>query len=146
MYKHAVEGVRVLLVHPGGPFWLKRDIGAWSIPKGEFDEGEDPLVVARREFEEETGLCPSGEVVPLGEIRQVGGKHVVAFALEGEFDVATLVSNTFEIEWPPRSGHTRAFPEVDRAEWLSIADAHAKIIPGQRLFLDRLRERLAAHG
>jgi predicted NUDIX family NTP pyrophosphohydrolase len=138
MYQRAANGLRVLLVHPGGPFWAKKDLGAWSIPKGEYDGVDEPLAVAIREFSEETGMTPNGNFQPLGEIRQAGGKVVSAFAVEGELDPATLVSNTFEMEWPPRSGRRRAFPEVDRAEWFTLEEARRRILPGQAPFIDRL--------
>jgi predicted NUDIX family NTP pyrophosphohydrolase len=137
------DGLELLLVHPGGPFWAKKDAGAWSIPKGEYAAGEDPLLAARREFEEETGMTPAGEFLNLGEIASPGKKLVTAFALEGDFDPATLRSNVFEIEWPPRSGKRKAFPEVDRAGWFSPAAAREKILAGQREFVARL---LAALG
>jgi predicted NUDIX family NTP pyrophosphohydrolase len=133
----------VLLVHPGGPFWARRDAGAWSIPKGEIGADEDPQTAARREFAEELGLAPDGPLAALGEIVQKGGKRVIAFALEGDFDPATLRSNTFELEWPPRSGKHRAFPEVDRAGWFDFAAARAKILPAQLPLLDRLEAALA---
>lgn len=138
MYKRTPEGVRVLLVHPGGPFWAKKDLGAWSIPKGEYAAGEEPLAAAIREFAEETGARAGGAFHPLGELKQPGGKLVVAYALEGEFDVGALASNAFEMEWPPRSGRRQSFPEVDRAEWFALAEARDKILPGQRAFIDRL--------
>ncbi len=138
MYRRSDGRVSVLLMHPGGPFWAKKDLGAWSIPKGEFLAGEDPLSVARREFEEETGARPVGEPRPLGEVLQPGGKRVSAWALEGNFDPAALVSNTFELEWPPRSGRKARFPEVDRAAWFSPDEAREKILSGQRPFIDRL--------
>lgn len=129
----------VLLVHPGGPFWAKRDEGAWSIPKGEIDVGEEPLDVARREFEEELGLPPpDGDLAPLGSVRQAGGKVVRAWTVEADFDVSRLRSNTFEMEWPPRSGRKQEFPEVDRAEWFDLEVARRKILPAQAAFLDRL--------
>jgi predicted NUDIX family NTP pyrophosphohydrolase len=143
LYKQAVDGVRVLLVHPGGPFWSKRDLGAWSVPKGEYSDGEQPEAAARREFAEELGAEPDGALQPLGEISQKGGKLVVAFAAEGDFDVAALRSNMFEMEWPPRSGRRQAFPEVDRAEWFTLPAAQQKIIAGQRPLLDRLEAILA---
>jgi len=130
--------LRVLLVHPGGPFWAKKDAGAWSIPKGEYEEGEDPLAVARREFAEELGAKPKGEVTPLGEIRQKGGKRVTAFALEGDFEVSAMSSNTFDMEWPPRSGKKATFPEVDRTQWFSLGEAKEKINPAQAELIDRL--------
>ena len=130
--------ILVLLVHPGGPFWSRRDLGAWSIPKGEYADGEEPQAAARREFAEELGREPEGALRPLGEVRQSGGKLVVAFAVEGGFDVAAMRSNTFDMEWPPRSGHVQAFAEVDRAEWFTLPRAREKIIAGQRPLLDRL--------
>lgn len=137
LYKRTADGLVVLLVHPGGPFWQKRDLGAWSIPKGEYD-GEGADAAARREFAEETGIPPPDEMLPLGEISQKGGKRVIAFAAEGDLDVSRLRSNRFEMEWPPRSGRMRSFPEVDRAEWLALPVARQKIVAGQRPFLDRL--------
>ena len=129
----------VLLVHPGGPFWVKRDLGAWSIPKGEYTDGEDPEACARREFLEELGVdVPSPRLTDLGTVRQKNGKQVRAFLGEGEVDVAAIESNTFTMEWPPRSGKMREFPEVDRAEWFSIDVAREKLIPAQAEFLDRL--------
>jgi predicted NUDIX family NTP pyrophosphohydrolase len=138
MWKGGAQDLRVLLVHPGGPFWAKKDAGAWSIPKGEYGSGEEALTVARREFEEELGAVPQGEVTSLGEVRQKGGKIVTCFAVEGDFDVATLRSNMFEIEWPPRSGRRHSFPEVDRAQWFTVEEARAKMNPAQAAFLDRL--------
>jgi predicted NUDIX family NTP pyrophosphohydrolase len=140
MYRSTAQSLEVLLVHPGGPFWRNKDAGAWSIPKGEIDTGADPEDVARREFMEELGSAPSGLLRPLGEIRQRGGKCVHAFALHGDLDVGTVVSNTFEMEWPPKSGRTQAFPEVDRAEWFALTVARRKILEGQRPLLDRLEE------
>jgi predicted NUDIX family NTP pyrophosphohydrolase len=136
--------LEVLLVHPGGPFWAKKDFGAWSIPKGEFDAGveEDALSVAKRELEEETGYTVSGEFVPLGEIRQPGGKVVHAWAVEGDFDASRIRSNTFSMEWPPRSGKFREFPEVDRAEWFPIAEATQRILRGQVGFLEQIQDRI----
>lgn len=137
----------VLLVHPGGPFWARRDEGAWSIPKGEYTTDEDPWTVARREFLEELGSEPPTEVpVDLGEIRQAGGKRVVAWAIVGDLDVDTIVSNTFEIEWPPRSGRRREFPEVDRAEWFDVATARRKLIPAQVDLVERLLNALDRSG
>jgi predicted NUDIX family NTP pyrophosphohydrolase len=133
-----------LLVHPGGPFWSKRDDGAWSIPKGEIEPDETALQVARREFREELGQDPpNGETVPLGSVRQAGGKIVHAWAVAGDFDAGRMKSNSFEIEWPPRSGKKQAFPEVDRAGWFDLEVARRKILPAQAVFLDRL-ERAAA--
>lgn len=130
----------MLLVHPGGPFWAKKDDGAWSIPKGEHGDDEEPLAAARREFAEELGVAPPGGEVPqpLGEVRQKGGKLVTAWALAGDLDPAQVVSNTFELEWPPRSGRRQAFPEVDRAEWFGIEQARVKLLPAQVPFLDAL--------
>lgn len=142
MYRHAGAGIELLLVHPGGPFWAKRDTGAWSIPKGEYPDGEDALAAARREFEEETGVCPQGDFLALGDIVQPGRKVVTAWAVEGEFDPAALKSNQFELQWPPKSGRTAWFPEVDRAAWFSPADAKRKILPGQSEFIARLLEAL----
>lgn len=143
MYRRGVSGLEVLLVHPGGPFWARRDEGAWSIPKGEYDDTEDPLTVARREFAEETGCEPVGEFLPLGELVQPSRKVVTVWAVEGSFDIATLRSNLFEMEWPPRSGRKASFPEVDRAAWFSLAEASEKILAGQREFLARLDRALA---
>jgi predicted NUDIX family NTP pyrophosphohydrolase len=142
VYRKRAEAIEVLLVHPGGPFWQKRDLGAWSIPKGEYADNEDAEAAARREFTEETGWMIAGEMTPLGDIRQKAGKTVTAFAAECDFDPATLASNSFEMEWPPRSGRVASFPEVDRAGWFSLADAREKIIEGQRPLLDRLEELL----
>jgi predicted NUDIX family NTP pyrophosphohydrolase len=138
MYRQTGRGLEVLLVHPGGPFWRNKDDGAWSIPKGEYSQGEEALTVAKREFEEETGACPHGDFLPLGEVVQPGRKIVTAWALEGDFDPATLTSNRFELEWPPRSGRKASFPEVDRAQWFSPADAQRKILAAQREFIIRL--------
>jgi predicted NUDIX family NTP pyrophosphohydrolase len=143
MYRGAGPALELLLVHPGGPFWAKKDEGAWSIPKGEHDEGEDPLAVARREFEEELGSAPpEGATIDLGEIAQPSRKVVAAFALEGNLDPSTLKSNLFEMEWPPKSGRKQSFFEVDRAEWFSIQQARKKILPGQAPFIDRLVAKL----
>jgi predicted NUDIX family NTP pyrophosphohydrolase len=128
----------VLLVHPGGPFWTKKDLGAWSIPKGEHDDAEDPEACARREFAEELGVPPPASLVDLGTVRQKNRKEVRAFYGEGELDVSAVVSNTFEIEWPPRSGKTASFPEIDRAEWFDVETAREKLNPAQAEFLDRL--------
>ena len=130
MYRRGDAGIELLLVHPGGPFWVKKDLGAWSIPKGEYAETEDALAVAQRELEEETGARPHGDFLPLGEVVQPGRKIVTAWAIEGDFDPATLRSNRFELEWPPRSGRKVSFPEVDRAEWFSPAEARQKIFRG----------------
>jgi predicted NUDIX family NTP pyrophosphohydrolase len=142
VYRRRAEAIEVLLVHPGGPFWQKRDLGAWSIPKGEYADNEDAEATARREFTEETGWTIAGEMTALGDIRQKAGKTVTAFAAECDFDPATLESNSFEMEWPPRSGRVASFPEVDRAGWFSLTDAREKIFEAQRPLLDRLEELL----
>ena len=142
LYNRNDDGVRVLLVHPGGPFWAKKDLGAWSIPKGEYDD-ESPEAAARREFAEETGMALTAPIVSLGDVRQTSGKRVTAFATEGSFDPATLVSNLFEMEWPPKSGRRQSFPEVDRAEWFSPDEARRRLIPAQAAFIDRLLTHLA---
>ncbi len=146
LYKHVDGELQVLLAHPGGPFWRARDAGAWSIPKGEFGDDEQAEAAARREFREELGVDATGTLVPLGEVAQRAGKRVVAFALEGDFDVAGLRSNTFELEWPPRSGQRQAFPEIDRAAWMTLAVAREKILPAQAELLDRLVKVLANPG
>ena len=138
MYRRRSGQVQVLLVHPGGPFWKNKDAGAWSIPKGEYGDGENALDAARREFGEELGPLPSGEISELGEIKQRGGKRVIAFALQADFDCSKFKCNSFEMEWPPRSGRRQSFPEVDQAQWFSLEDARAKINPAQAEFLDRL--------
>lgn len=139
LYRRRDGGLEVLLVHPGGPFWATRDAGAWSIPKGEYQPGEEPLGAARREFEEELGTRPpDGPVVELGEVRQRSGKRVLAWALEGDLDATAAHSNTFELEWPPRSGRMIDVPEVDRAEWFGLAEAHRRINPAQAELLNRL--------
>jgi predicted NUDIX family NTP pyrophosphohydrolase len=131
--------IEVLLGHMGGPFWARKDAGAWTIPKGEHELAEDPLSAARREFEEETGVSlPASDFVDLGEVHQSGGKVVRAWAVEGDLDPATAVSNTFEIEWPPKSGRMATFPELDRFEWFDLDTARSKIIVAQREFLDRI--------
>lgn len=136
---HRGGAAEVLLVHPGGPFWATRDLGAWSIPKGEVEAGEDSQACALRELEEETGVALAlGELLDLGEVRQKGGKVVQAWAAEGDLDPAVLVSNTFELEWPPRSGRMQAFPEIDRAAWFGIGEARERILESQVAFLDRL--------
>jgi len=139
LFRRTDGEVQVLLGHMGGPFWAKKDDGAWSIPKGELDPGEDPRACALREFAEETGTTvPPGELADLGEVRLKSGKTVVGFAAEGDLDAAAIVSNTFELEWPPRSGRRQAFPEVDRAGWFGLEAARAKLNPAQAAFIDRL--------
>ena len=140
LFRETSGGLEVLLVHPGGPFWSRKDDGAWSLPKGEFEEGEDPLAAARREFAEETGTAADGEAIPLGSLKQPGGKTVHAWAVRGDFDPDLLRSNTFLLEWPPKSGRMREFPEVDRAGWFPVAIAMRKILKGQAGFLERLQE------
>lgn len=143
LYKRVGDELRVLLVHPGGPYWARKDAGAWSIPKGEYTDGEQPRAAALREFAEETGQAPPDrELLALGTVRQRAGKEVTAWAVEGDFDVTTLASNTFELEWPPRSGRIQAFPEVDRAAWFDQATAREKINAAQSTFLDRLANAL----
>jgi predicted NUDIX family NTP pyrophosphohydrolase len=135
------DEIEVLLVHPGGPLWSRRDAGAWSIPKGEYLPGEEPLVAARREFQEELGTAgPDGEAAELGEVRLRSGKRVVAWALAGDLDASAAHSNTFSLEWPPRSGRFQEFPEVDRAQWFTLSEAARKLNPAQVPLLDRLRE------
>jgi predicted NUDIX family NTP pyrophosphohydrolase len=145
LYRHGAGGPEVLLVHPGGPLWARRDAGAWSIPKGVLDEGEDAGACARREFQEELGSPPpAGPLLELGTIRQKGGKVVEAFALEGDLDATAMHSTTFTMEWPPRSGRQAEYPEVDRAAWVGADEAREKLIAAQAELLDRLLARLAA--
>ena len=143
MFRRCGPEPEVLLVHPGGPFWTKRDLAAWSIPKGEFVPGEDPLAAARREFAEETGIVPEGEFLPLSPRRQAGGKVVHAWAFEGDCDPEPIVSNTFVMEWPPGSGRRQEFPEVDRAAWFPLDLAKRKLVSGQVGFVEELAELLA---
>jgi predicted NUDIX family NTP pyrophosphohydrolase len=139
LHRTGEAGLEVLLVHPGGPFWAKKDLGAWSIPKGEHDDDEDALACAKREFAEETGSVPAdGALTDLGTVKQKSGKVVRAWALEGDLDADAIRSNTFTMIWPPRSGREQAFPEVDRAEWFALAEARERINPAQSAFLDRL--------
>ena len=143
LYRKRGEGIEVLLVHPGGPFWADRDAGSWSVPKGEVEIGEEALAVARREFEEETGHSPpAGEPIDLGDIRQASGKVVHAWAVEGDLDPARVTSNTFMMEWPPRSGRQQEFPEVDRAQWFEPDDARRRMNSAQAELVDRLLARL----
>jgi len=145
LYRQREAQVEVLLVHPGGPFWSKKDDGAWFIPKGELEEGEPPLSAARREFREELGSePPDGEPLELGTVKNKSGKLIYAWALEGDFDPARFKSNTFQLEWPPRSGRTREFPEIDRAAFFALADAEQKLHQAELPLLSRLRTRLAA--
>lgn len=138
MFRRRDGALEVFLVHPGGPFWARKDAGAWSIPKGEIDPTEEPLAAARREFGEETGLAAEGRFRPLAPITQAGGKVVQAWAVEGDLDPAAVRSNTFSIEWPPRSGRQQSFPEVDRAAWFRLDLAREKINPAQAALLDEL--------
>lgn len=143
LFRGRGPALRLLLVHPGGPFWAKKDLGAWSIPKGEHGEGEDALAVARREFQEELGEPPpAGDAIELGELVQPSQKVITAFAMEGDLDPSRLKSNLFEMEWPPKSGRLQSFPEVDRAAWFPVEEARDKLLPGQRPFIDQLLERL----
>ena len=142
MWRRAAAGVEVLLGHFGGPIWAKRDAGAWAIPKGLVEPGEALEACARREFEEELGVKPEGALTPLGRIRQKGGKQVEAFALEGMLDPAAIVSNSFTLEWPPRSGRFQAYPELDRADWFGLDEARMKILPSQAPLLDLLEDAL----
>ena len=142
VYRRKNKHIEVFLVHPGGPFWLKKDLGAWSIPKGEIEEEEDPMKVALREFKEETGQVVNGDFTPLQPVEQKGGKIIIAWAIEGEVNEDKIVSNTFEIEWPPKSGRMKSFPEVDKAAWFSIDAAKEKINPAQINFIDELTTNL----
>ncbi len=144
VYRLPNDQPEVLLVHPGGPFWAKRDEGAWSVPKGEYEPDEDPLAAALREFREELGLePPEAEPAFLGEVRQTSGKSVSAWAVRGDLDAGEARSNTFTMEWPPRSGREREFPEVDRAGWFALDEARRKLVRGQGAFVDRLADLLA---
>ena len=142
LYRRTGAELEVLLVHPGGPFWLRKDAGAWQIPKGVPEAGEEPAATARREAEEELGVTLEGPLEPLGEIRQKGGKLVTAFALEHDLDPAAISSNEFKMEWPPRSGKTQSFPEVSAAKWLTLEQARTVMLPSQLPLLDRLEELL----
>jgi predicted NUDIX family NTP pyrophosphohydrolase len=144
LYRVGDRSLEVLLVHPGGPFFARKDNGAWGIPKGLYEDDEEPLAAARREFAEELGSpCPDGPALELGEIRQKNGKRVMAWALEGDLDAETITSNTFTIEWPPRSGRRQEFPEIDRAGWFTLDAARVKILAAQAPLLDRLAEAVA---
>jgi predicted NUDIX family NTP pyrophosphohydrolase len=138
MYRRSGGHLEVLLVHPGGPFWTKKDTGAWSIPKGEHDESEEAFAAATREFQEATGLVAHGPFLPLAPVKQQGGKTVQAWAFAGDCQPESLKSSTFSLEWPPRSGRRQEFPEVDRADWFSLEEARRKIVPGQVPLLDEL--------
>lgn len=142
MHRRRDSGVEIFLVHPGGPFWAKKDLGVWSIPKGEYLENEEPLEVAKREFREETGFSAEGPFLELGSVKQAGGKVVSAWSFEGDCDPDKLISNTCEIEWPPRTGRKIEIPEVDRGEWFPLKAARTKILKGQLPFLDLLVQKL----
>ncbi len=150
LYRLSDDGVvEVLIAHPGGPFWAKKDLGAWSVPKGEYEEGDDALVAAYREFVEEVGFpapVPAAEAVALGELRQPSGKRVSVWAIEGDLDVEDATSNTFEMEWPKGSGRLRKFPEIDRVEWVSLERGRLKLLKGQVPFLDTLVASLSGRG
>ncbi len=141
LFRRRDTGVEIFLVHPGGPFWAKKDDGAWSIPKGEYEDGDDPRECARREFEEELGtpLPADAELTDLGTVKLKSGKQITAFAVEGDLDADAITSNTFSMEWPPRSGRIQEFPEVDRVEWFPVEVAREKLVAGQRPMLDTLR-------
>jgi predicted NUDIX family NTP pyrophosphohydrolase len=139
LYRVADGGVEVLIAHPGGPFWARKDEGAWSIPKGEYLDGEDPWAVAQREFEEELGMAPpAGPRIDFAPVKQPSGKVITAFAVRGDLNIENTVSNTFTLEWPKGSGNVREYPEIDRVGWFSVAEAHVKLLKGQRPLLDRL--------
>jgi predicted NUDIX family NTP pyrophosphohydrolase len=142
LFRGLKADLEVFLVHPGGPFWTKKDAGAWSIPKGEYLDDEDPLSAAKRELEEETSVSIDGDFIPLGTVKQAGGKVVMAWALNHDFDPTVLKSNVFTLEWPPRSGKIQEFPEVDSGSWFSLAVARQKILKAQSEFLTRLFDRL----
>jgi predicted NUDIX family NTP pyrophosphohydrolase len=142
MYRRRDANLEVFLVHPGGPFWAKKDLGAWSIAKGEYLDNEVPLAAAQREFKEETGFAPHGPFLELGDVKQSGGKIVSAWAFAGDCDPQNLRSNTFSLEWPPHSGRKIEVPEVDRGSWFSIPEAHSRLLASQRPFLDRLVEKV----
>ena len=142
LFRRRVSALEVLLVHPGGPLWARKDEGAWSIPKGEVEPNEDALAAARREVDEETGARPSGHFIALSPVRQTGGKIVHVWAIESDFDPSSLTSNLFEMEWPPKSGNRRSFPEVDRAAWFDLDTAERKILPSQAIVLQHLQDRL----
>lgn len=144
LYRIRDSQIEVLLGHPGGPFWKHKDEGAWSIPKGEFPPDEEPVAAAKREFEEETGIRPEGELIPLANVIQPGGKSVWAWAMEGDCDATQIQSNTFSLEWPPKSGRLQTFPELDRFAWFSLDVARTKLLRGQLAFLDRLVEKIGS--
>ncbi|HEY7531264.1 MAG TPA: NUDIX domain-containing protein [Nitrospiraceae bacterium] len=140
LYRIIAGQIQVFLVHPGGPFWARKDDGSWSLPKGEHTAEEDPLTVAKREFREETGFSVSGAFTALSTVKQPNGKVISVWAVEGDLEASSVRSNSFTVEWPPRSGRMQEFPEVDRASWFDLPTAERKLLPGQRPFLDQLRE------
>ncbi len=142
VYRKTREEYEVLLVHPGGPFWAKKDLNSWSVPKGEFEDDEEPLTAAKREFKEETGFISNGEFIKLDPVKQPSGKLIYSWAVEGDFDTAQVISNLFELEWPPKSGLFKEFPEIDRAEWFTFETAKKKILSGQVPILDNLQRML----
>jgi len=142
LFRRSTTHLELFLVHPGGPFWARKDDGAWSLPKGEYADPESPLEAAKREFQEETGISVDGDFLPLGELRQPGGKLVTAWALEKDVDPTLVKSNLFSMEWPPKSGQTQEFPEVDRAAWFPISQARSKLLKGQVAFINRLADKL----
>lgn len=144
LYRIRSEVLEVFLVHPGGPFWAKKDAGAWSIPKGEFEEGIEPLETAKREFREETGSHINGAFIELTPLVQPSGKLIYGWAVSGDIDASSIKSNMFSMEWPPRSGTQQEFPEVDRGEWFAVPQALEKLLPGQHGFLDELQKKLAS--
>jgi len=143
LYRFHKGRVEVFLVHPGGPFWVNKDLGSWSVPKGEYNDDEDAFEAAQREFQEETGLSVDGNFIELGEVRQPSGKRVRVWAQETDKELGNIKSNTFELEWPPKSGKMQDFPEVDRGEWFSLAEARPKILKGQIPFLDILERKIS---
>ena len=146
LYRFKKNTLEFFLVHPGGPFWINKDAGSWTIPKGEYDINEEPIDAAIREFAEETGHSISGNFISLTPIMQKGGKHVEAWALENDVDATTIRSNSFTIEWPPKSGNWKSYPEIDRAEWFDINRAKEKINPAQAAFIDEIIKKLAGTG
>jgi predicted NUDIX family NTP pyrophosphohydrolase len=144
LYRLSSEVLEVFLVHPGGPFWAKKDAGAWSIPKGEFEEGADPMETAKREFHEETGSRISGAFIELTPLKQPGGKLIHGWAVNGDIDASSIKSNTFSMEWPPHSGMQQEFPEIDRGEWFAVPRALEKLLPGQHGFIDELGKILSS--
>ena len=140
LYRFEKSGLQIFLIHPGGPFWAKKDEGAWSIAKGEFGDDEDSLAAAKREFQEETGFAIDGNFIPLSPLKQKGGKLIIAFAVEGDVNADAIKSNEFEMEWPPKSGRMKSFPEADRAAWFSVDEARRKILQSQRPLIDELQQ------